>query len=459
MKNKIIVFLLFFTILFSSYNFHNFVYASTLNPVYTFSDGTTLEITDSIKTLLSVPIVSQGMKYSKEANVLSLGLQVYNDVQSKIDMPKSEKDAWLKSVAEGNKIKFQPWVYDLYNSIADRIFSNPVQTQITGFEEYPYDYNALPTDVITQYGAIMVQYNDGVYKGKTLLYYHYTPGYSLLFDSTSNSIKSSSSTSYAIRTLTSNGWSSCSYNSGGIYVPLSNNYASIIWSTPCDGVTRYTVDYTNDILKLVNNFDYSSVFPLNSTLSLKTGVTAANLVSATSLEGLADVEVPSDIPSETLPDTEQEYWKSILSKLGILDTTLKGLLEKAKNGELTREDENVLKQSALIINSSLSSKLGIPPRLTQSLDRIKNMNTSRGESPKIKINLWKIYNAATSRFGARNPFSNEEKVIFDFESINQFVFFGMGGIEWLRMLIGAGWLWKVGNYIWNRITPNQAIGG
>lgn len=99
-------------------------------------------------------------------------------------------------------------------------------------------------------------------------------------------------------------------------------------------------------------------------------------------------------------------------------------------------------------------------RFQQSWNRIANMNTARGEPPKININLSQIFVASTSRFGSpSSPFADQETTFIDFGKWNEMRFMGKGVVDYFRDIMGFGMVITTLFYVWKKLTSNETIGG
>ena len=94
----------------------------------------------------------------------------------------------------------------------------------------------------------------------------------------------------------------------------------------------------------------------------------------------------------------------------------------------------------------------------KSFKKLQDMDTSKGEPPKIMFNLYKLVHAATSRFGNPDlPFKDEDTVLFDFATLNEYQFMSMGFLDLSRNIIGFGFIWVTAFYIMRKFSPDSVI--
>lgn len=98
------------------------------------------------------------------------------------------------------------------------------------------------------------------------------------------------------------------------------------------------------------------------------------------------------------------------------------------------------------------------PGFDKTIDRIKSMDTSRGDPPKVTFNLNAIFNAATSHFGVpQSPFSSGETTLIDFGMLQNYSFLGLPLIDYFRSIVSMGFILRTFFYVWRKITPNEVI--
>jgi len=96
--------------------------------------------------------------------------------------------------------------------------------------------------------------------------------------------------------------------------------------------------------------------------------------------------------------------------------------------------------------------------LTESFEAWNDIATSRGASPKIKVNLFAMLNAGTNnRLVGQNPFPNEEVIVFDFADLDDYRLFNMGLVTLVRTLIEVGMILTTLNYVWRKIIPDKVF--
>ena len=99
--------------------------------------------------------------------------------------------------------------------------------------------------------------------------------------------------------------------------------------------------------------------------------------------------------------------------------------------------------------------------LHDAFGRLRDMDTSQGEAPVIKINLHKILNAGIEKINPsavqHNKFTDEETVFIDFAKMEQYTIAGMNLIEYMRFMISCGSIWFTMRYVWRKITPDKVV--
>lgn len=110
-----------------------------------------------------------------------------------------------------------------------------------------------------------------------------------------------------------------------------------------------------------------------------------------------------------------------------------------------------------LVRDKITNKLDLP-RFTQTWNKLKNMDTSRGQPPKITIDLNKLFYASTSRFGSpQNPFPSKESTLIDFAYLQNHQFGGLPLIDYFRGLVACGFIFNTLLYVWRKITPKDVI--
>lgn len=91
------------------------------------------------------------------------------------------------------------------------------------------------------------------------------------------------------------------------------------------------------------------------------------------------------------------------------------------------------------------------PKAKNALTGLENV---REEPPVININLNEIFTASTKEVspGLESPFEEGESVFFDFSDLNRYRFGGKPLIEYMRMIIGFGFIFSTFLYIWKKFT-------
>lgn len=414
------------------------------DPAYICADGTTVVIDDSIKTLLATPLVGSGMEYSTELGILSIGLNVYEHVNALTSLSKEEKDAFIKRTRERSRIKFQPWVYDVYNSVAKWVKDNVI---IFGDTNTVNEYN-LPDGFVapvTDRQYIIRFANDNYYA-------HWSDDINATFylNSDGNICCNANTLKYYCAT-----WSTTYHQFVQEMSDIANWFVKkdqyVYSNRYIDNVMDAPIDYTNDIINLDTNFDYAAKFPVDSEIGLKAGVTANSLIGINTLDGVIDNTEPTPVDdTDTARDTNKTV-TSIWDWLKAFPNTLLGILEK-----LFGKSTDINGQNISDIQGDLQSKFDCP-RLKMSFDKLKMMNTSRGNPPKFYINLGKLSNASSKRFGFTGAFEDKETVFFDFATLNEYKFMGLPLPDWTYNIIGFGMLYLTAIYVWNKLHPREGL--
>jgi hypothetical protein len=239
---------------------------------------------------------------------------------------------------------------------------------------------------------------------------------------------------------------------------------------------------------------YPDAVPVNQELAVpgtvvkvKEGVDVTSLVGQVAIENIIDGS-PS-IPSDTTGWTNLWDWLSkileAINPIAAIKTAVDAILEKLQLTELwdwLRQIAEAINPIAAIktaidaingkldigvlqdnitgqLTDSFKGKFNID-RLTKTWDKLMAMDTSRGDPPVIKINLYAMANTSLLKFApnTKNPFANEDSTLIDFGLINNYKFLGIPFVDLIRTLIGFGMLYYTLLHVWNKITPRQVIG-
>lgn len=132
----------------------------------------------------------------------------------------------------------------------------------------------------------------------------------------------------------------------------------------------------------------------------------------------------------------------VMLDTGVVDTPKEVI--GVKPGELA--------QSKTSITTAITGALpSVFPMAATALAGLKNV---REKPPVININLNEIFTASTKEIspGLDSPFEEGESVFFDFSDLNKYRFGGKPLIEYIRMIIGFGFIFSTFLYIWKKFT-------
>jgi len=141
----------------------------------------------------------------------------------------------------------------------------------------------------------------------------------------------------------------------------------------------------------------------------------------------------------------------------LLDS-IKNILSKIRDNTETGEVANPGIDTDM--QNIIDNKINITA-LKQSMERLQNIPTEKGEPPVIYINLHELLNAGVSHIspGTGNPFNNENSIFIDFGYLDteDITFLDYTLIDYFRFLIGMGMISITALHIWGRIFPSKVV--
>lgn len=107
------------------------------------------------------------------------------------------------------------------------------------------------------------------------------------------------------------------------------------------------------------------------------------------------------------------------------------------------------------LGNKIADKYGIQ-RFINSFEKLKEIETGKGEPPRIMVPLKKMLDIGMERFiKLDNPFE-EEYTFIDFKYFEEWKFGGMSVIDYFRFLESIGFIVFTAWYCWNKLIPKNA---
>ncbi|WDV44501.1 hypothetical protein PV797_06810 [Clostridiaceae bacterium M8S5] len=90
-------------------------------------------------------------------------------------------------------------------------------------------------------------------------------------------------------------------------------------------------------------------------------------------------------------------------------------------------------------------------------DRLKNINTSKGKAPVIKVDLHSMFDAVSHIGNINNPFKRDPYILLDFGVFDKWQYLGISIIDYFRKIIGYGMIIKTFLYCWGKMIPSKVV--
>lgn len=110
------------------------------------------------------------------------------------------------------------------------------------------------------------------------------------------------------------------------------------------------------------------------------------------------------------------------------------------------------------LKEKIVEKTGIN-KLSKAIVKMNNIKSGEKECPKIKLNLYRVFEASMCKINPNtvNPFENKDYNYIDFCILEEFELFGMNMIEFLRFALGLSMIILTLMYVWKKIIPDKVI--
>jgi hypothetical protein len=256
------------------------------------------------------------------------------------------------------------------------------------------------------------------------------------------------------------------------FINPPNDNTEVIIPVPND-MNDWSLVNPDDVIKQVATIDFGNV-TLNATDITSDSCTLNwsinnNIATVTKqsifVNGLNYGDVPIGTNSKTITNLEPKtrydielvlegendsHTGSETYKIAIITGTLDGTIPGNQIEDIKFDTNN--------IKDILSNKLGYNT-LVNALTKLQNINNGTYDCPKIKINLFDVFNASTSRFAPNisNPFMNKEYDYIDFCILEEYEIFNMNLVEFLKTCLGTFFIFRTFMYCWRKIIPNDSL--
>lgn len=256
------------------------------------------------------------------------------------------------------------------------------------------------------------------------------------------------------------------------FINPPNDNTEVIIPVPND-MNDWSLVNPDDVIKQVAKIDFGNV-TLNATNITSDTCTLNwsinnNIATVTKqsifVNGLNYGDVPIGTNSKTITNLEPKtrydielvlegendsHTGSETYKIAIITGTLDGTIPGNQVEDIKLDTNN--------LNDILSNKLG-HNTLVNALTKLQNINQGTYDCPKIKINLFDVFNASTSRFAPNlsNPFMNEDYNYIDFCILEEYEVFNMNLVEFLKTCLGTFFIFRTFMYCWRKIIPNDSL--
>jgi hypothetical protein len=256
------------------------------------------------------------------------------------------------------------------------------------------------------------------------------------------------------------------------FINPPNDNTEVIIPVPND-MNDWSLVNPDDVIKQVSTIDFGNV-TLNATditsdtCTLNWSInnnTATVTKQSIFVNGLNYGDVPIGTNSKTITNLEPKtrydielvlegendsHTGSETYKIAIITGTLDGTIPGNQVEDIKFDTNN--------IKDILSNKLGYNT-LVNALTKLQNINNGTYDCPKIKINLFDVFNASTSKFAPNisNPFINKEYDYIDFCILEEYEIFNMNLVEFLKTCLGTFFIFRTFMYCWRKIIPNDSL--
>lgn len=256
------------------------------------------------------------------------------------------------------------------------------------------------------------------------------------------------------------------------FINPPNDNTEVIIPVPND-MNDWSLVNPDDVIKQVSKIDFGNVtlnatditsdsctlnWSINNNIATVTkqsifvnGLNYGNVPIGTNSKTITNLEPKTRYDIELVLEGENDsYTGSETYKIAIITGTLDGTIPGNQVEDIKFDTNN--------IKDILSNKLGYNT-LVNALTKLQNINQGTYDCPKIKINLFDVFNASTSRFAPNisNPFMNKEYDYIDFCILEEYEIFNLNLVEFLKTCLGTFFIFRTFMYCWRKIIPNDSL--
>ncbi len=256
------------------------------------------------------------------------------------------------------------------------------------------------------------------------------------------------------------------------FINPPNDNTEVIIPVPND-MNDWSLVNPDDVIKQVSTIDFGNVtlnatnitsdtctlnWSINNNIATVTkqsifvnGLNYGNVPIGTNSKTITNLEPKTKYDIELVLEGENDsHTGSETYKIAIITGTLDGTIPGNQIEDITFDTNN--------LKDILSNKLGYNT-LVNALTKLQNINNGTYDCPKIKINLFDVFNASTSKFAPNisNPFINKEYDYIDFCILEEYEIFNMNLVEFLKTCLGTFFIFRTFMYCWRKIIPNDSL--